>query len=56
MDAYDKCTNLGKKILSIALPSLAEAEKFSDHPRNYQPQVSLHVGVLTTLMYINFMN
>jgi len=56
MDVYERCTNLGKKILPIALPSPTEAEKFSDHPRNYRPQVSLHVGVLTTLMYINFMN
>jgi len=30
MDAYDRCTNLGKKILRIALPSVVEAEKFSD--------------------------
>jgi len=34
MDAYDRCTNLGKKkILPIVLPSMVEAEKFSDHPR-----------------------
>jgi hypothetical protein len=32
MDAYDRCTNIEKKILPILLPSLVEAEKFSDHP------------------------
>jgi len=41
MDAYDRCTNLGKKILPLVLPSMVEAEKFSDHPRktdgNYIP-------------------
>jgi len=35
MDAYDRCTNLGKKILPIVLPSVVEAENFSDHPRIY---------------------
>jgi len=30
--ASDRCTNLGEKILPIVLPSLIEAEKFSDHP------------------------
>jgi len=33
MDAYDRCTNLGKKILPILLPSMVEAENFSDHSR-----------------------
>jgi hypothetical protein len=33
MDAYDGRTNLGKKILPIFLPSMVEAETFSDHPR-----------------------
>jgi hypothetical protein len=33
MDAYDKCTNLGKKVLPILLPSMVEAENFSNHPR-----------------------
>jgi hypothetical protein len=33
MDAYDRCTNLEKKILLIVLPSMVKAEKFSDHPR-----------------------
>jgi hypothetical protein len=32
MDAYDRCTNLRKKILLIVLPSMVEAEDFSDHP------------------------
>jgi len=36
MDAYDRCTNLGKKILLIVLLSMVEAKKFSDHPRTYQ--------------------
>jgi len=36
MDAYDRCTNLGKKILPIVLPSMVEAEKFSDHPNVFQ--------------------
>jgi len=33
MDAYDRCTNLGKKILPIVLPSMVEAKNFSEHPR-----------------------
>jgi len=33
MDAYDRCTNLGEKILPIVLPSMVEAENFSDHLR-----------------------
>jgi len=33
MDAYDRCTNLGKRILPILLPSMFEAENFTDHPR-----------------------
>ena len=33
MDVYDRCTNLGKKILPIVLPSLVEAENFSDYLR-----------------------
>jgi len=33
MDAYDRCSNLGKKILPIVFPSMVEAEKFLDHPR-----------------------
>jgi hypothetical protein len=28
MDAYDRCTNLGKKILPIFLPSMVVAENF----------------------------
>jgi len=27
----------GKKILPILLPSMVEAENFSDHPRIYKP-------------------
>jgi len=34
MDTYDRCTKLGKKkILPTVLPSVVEAENFSDHPR-----------------------
>jgi len=33
MDTYDRYTNLGKKILPLVLPSMVEAEYFSDHPR-----------------------
>jgi len=36
MDAYDRFTNLGKKFLQILLPSMVEAENFSDHPRKTQ--------------------
>jgi len=32
MDAYDRYTNLKKKVLPIVLPSMVEAENFSDHP------------------------
>jgi len=28
MDVYDRCTNLGEKILLIVLPSMVEAETF----------------------------
>jgi len=35
MDAYDICTNVGKKILPTVLPSMVEAEKFSDHLHSY---------------------
>jgi len=35
MNACDRCTNLGKKIFPILLPSVVKAENFSDHPRNY---------------------
>jgi hypothetical protein len=31
MDAYDRCTNLEKKILPKVLPSMIEAENFSGH-------------------------
>jgi hypothetical protein len=33
MVAYDRCTYLRKTILPIVLPSMVEAENFSDHPR-----------------------
>ena len=33
MDACDRCTNFGKNILPMLLPSMIEAEKFSDHSR-----------------------
>jgi len=33
MDAYDRCTDLAKKILPILYSSVVEAENFSDHPR-----------------------
>jgi hypothetical protein len=36
MDANDRCTNLGKKILPIVLPPMVEAENFSDHPRMHE--------------------
>jgi hypothetical protein len=32
MDAYDRCTNLEKKILPLVLISIFEAENLSDHP------------------------
>jgi len=36
MDAYDRCTNLGKKnLLPVVIPSMVEAENFSDNPRSY---------------------
>jgi hypothetical protein len=33
MDAHDRCTNLGEKILPIVLPCMVEAEKILYHPR-----------------------
>jgi len=39
MDAYDRCTNLGERILPIVLPSTVEVENFSDHPRIRRPEV-----------------
>jgi len=41
MDAYDRCTNLGGKILPILLPSMVEAENFSDHARMYEEDAYL---------------
>jgi len=38
MDAYDRCTNLGKQTLPILLPSVVEAKNFSDHPLNCNEQ------------------
>jgi len=35
MDAYDRCAKVKIKILPILLPSMVEAENFSDHPRRY---------------------
>jgi len=35
MDAYDRYTNLGKKILPILLPSVVDDENVSDHPCRY---------------------
>jgi hypothetical protein len=32
MDAYDRRTNLEKKILLLVLSSMVETEKFSDQP------------------------
>jgi len=34
MDAYDRCTNLGKKFLPILLPSMVEAKNVSDYTRS----------------------
>jgi hypothetical protein len=36
MYTYERYTNLEKKILQILLPSMVEAENFSDHPRIYR--------------------
>jgi len=44
MDAYDRCTNLRKKIFPIVLPSMVEAENFSDHPRTIIQHLSGPVG------------
>ena len=32
-EAYNRCTNLEKKILPIVLPSMVKAENFPEHPR-----------------------
>jgi len=48
MDACDRCTNLGKKILPILLPSMFEAEKFSDHPRIFTLSYSRLISVVLT--------
>jgi len=45
MDAYDRCTNVGKKILPIVLPHMVEAENFSDHPRMHEALYSLDKSV-----------
>jgi hypothetical protein len=42
MDVYDRCTNLGK-ILPIVLPSMVEAENFSDHPLNFKSVIAQSV-------------
>ena len=40
MDVNDRCSNLGEKILPIVLPSMVEAENFSDHPHTHIYSVS----------------
>jgi hypothetical protein len=44
MDAYDICTNLGKKNLPIVLPSMVKAENSSDHPRMFTVFVGKYEG------------
>jgi len=65
MDAYDRCTNLGKKIFLIILLSMVEAKNFSDHPRTLpfyrginrrkEHVISLHTGLYHRLhsKYLN---
>jgi len=36
MVAYDRCTNLEKKILPVVLLCVVEAENFSDHPHIFR--------------------
>jgi len=44
MDAYDRCTNLRKKIMPIELPSMAEARNFSEYPRkNDHRYYTIHI-------------
>jgi len=43
MDAYDRCTNLGKEILPSVLRFMVKAEKFSDHPRQRCKSRKLHM-------------
>jgi hypothetical protein len=44
MDTYDRCTNLGEKIVPIVLPSMVNVENFSDHPRIIAWYLNTHVG------------
>jgi hypothetical protein len=47
MDAYDRCTNLEKKILPMLLLSMFEAENFSDHPRiTASLTIQLNAGII----------
>jgi len=58
MVAYDRCNNLGgEKILPVVLPSMVEAETFSDHPHTILQLVgSLHCFVLHLLKrYMSFL-
>jgi len=47
MDAYDRCINLEKKILLIVLPSMVEAENFSDHPHIFEKYTFVVLLLLT---------
>jgi hypothetical protein len=51
MDAYDRCTNLEKKILPIVLLSMVEAENFSDNPRN---TIAFTVTYSEALIYYSY--
>jgi hypothetical protein len=59
MDAYERCTNLGGgvEILPVVLPSMFEAETFSDHLRTILQLVgSFHYFVLHLLKrYMSFL-
>ena len=52
MDTYDRCNNLEKKILPIVLPSMVEAEKFSDHPYIYIYIYIYRIIIIVIIIFI----
>jgi hypothetical protein len=48
MDAHDRRTNLGEKILPIVLPFMFRAENFTDNPRIMHSSDSMKKIYITT--------
>jgi len=51
MDAHNRCTNLGKKILPIVLSSMVDAKNLSDHPRTSFPDYGKPASYVIPLLW-----